>query len=203
MRYLLLFFLYFAATPDADKLIRQTMQTYSEMGGMEASFSYNLKSPATSSSFDGVIVFKEDKFFLSTPDMLGWFDGVTQWTYLPQNEEVNISSPSGSELRTVNPLLFLRDCNKDFKAAYVGESTTSKARLAYDLKLTPKKKGEIEEIDVQIEKTTHLPARIVAVTNKDTRNTIIINDIKQITPSDTLFVFPAKKYPAAEIIDLR
>jgi outer membrane lipoprotein-sorting protein len=203
MRYLLLLFLYIAAIPDADKLLRQTMQTYNEMGGLEATFSFNLKSPSGSTSFDGVIVFKEDKFFLTTPDMLVWFDGVTQWTYLPQNEEVNVSVPTGAELRTINPLLFLRGYDKDFKATYTGESTTAKARIAYDLKLTPRKKGDVKVIEVQIEKSTYLPARIVAVMNKDVRNTIVINDMKSAKPSDSLFVFPKNKYPEAEIIDLR
>lgn len=42
---------------------------------------------------EGSIDMLSDKFVLQVPDMITWFDGTTQWTYLKSSEEVNISIP--------------------------------------------------------------------------------------------------------------
>lgn len=42
---------------------------------------------------EGLIDMLSDKFVLQVPDMITWFDGTTQWTYLKSSEEVNISIP--------------------------------------------------------------------------------------------------------------
>jgi len=188
---------------DPDAIIRQTLQIYDEWGGVEAKFSVNIQQNGASQSFEGSITVKNDKFALVTPDMLVWFDGKTQWTYLSRNDEVNISEPNGADLRAINPLFFLRDYNKDFKASYIGESTSANARTAHDLRLTPKKKDDIENIDVQIEKASHLPVRIVAALTNGMRNTVTIREITASKQPDNAFVFPAEKFPNVEIIDLR
>ena len=48
-----------------------------------------------SESLDGTVDIKGDKFVLKTPDMITWFDGTTQWSFVERNEEVNVSTPTG------------------------------------------------------------------------------------------------------------
>jgi len=192
-----------AAPPSADAIIAQTLQLYKQWEGIEAQFSVEALQGDSKQTFDGTITVRDDKFALTTPDMLVWFDGKTQCTYLVGTDEVNISEPTGSELRTINPLFFLRDYKKDFRAVYVGESTSPSARAAYDVSLTPRKKDDVEKIDIQIEKTSHQPSRIVVTLTNGMRNIITINAIKACKPSDEDFTFPAGKYPNAEVIDLR
>ena len=54
---------------------------------------------------EGSIDMLSDKFVLQVPDMITWFDGTTQWTYLKSSEEVNISIPEKDELLQTNPCL--------------------------------------------------------------------------------------------------
>jgi outer membrane lipoprotein-sorting protein len=194
-----------AQKQDPAAIIERTSHKYEEWGGVEVLFSANLRSVKNglSESFEGAITMKGEKFYLRTPDMTVWFDGSTQWTYIARNQEVNVSSPDGRELRSINPMLILKDARKDYNIKLTGESTSHNARTAYDLTLAPKKKDDIESIEVQIEKASGLPSRLAVNMVNEMRNTVTIKEIKAGSPADELFVFPAQQYPDAEIIDLR
>ena len=192
-------------TVDAGAIIEKTSRIYEEWGGLEAQFviqSYSMRN-GSSESYEGVIRTNMNKFVLTTPDMLVWFDGVTQWIYLPRADEVNISTPSADELRILNPMMLLQDYQKDYQATLTGESTSANAKVAYDITLTPKKTDTIEKIEIQIEKNTSLPVKLVITMRNYLRNTIIINELKKGNFPDELFSFPKASYPDAEIIDLR
>jgi len=192
-------------TVDADAIIEKTSRIYEEWGGVEAQFviqSYSIRNGSTE-SFEGAIRAKRNKFVLTTPDMLVWFDGVTQWIYLTHADEVNISTPSPDDLRLLNPIMILQDYQKDYNAMVSGESTSANAKAAYDITLTPKKADSIEKIEVQIEKNTSLPVKLVITMRNQLRNTIIIKELKKGIYPDEIFSFPKTSYPDAEIIDLR
>ena len=194
-----------AQTTNADAIIEKTSQLYKKWGGMDVMFAANIRSEknGVSESFEGTITMKNNKFVLKTPDMIIWFDGTTQWTYMLKNKEVNINNPVDADLRLLNPMFFLQDYKKDFNVSYIGESTSGNAKIANDIALTPKKKDDIEKIEVQIEKNTSLPVKLVVIMRNDTRSTVTITETKESSPPDNTFVFPEKDYPGVEIIDLR
>ena len=194
-----------AQTTDASVIIEKTTQIYKQWGGIDIQFAANIRSDKNgiSESFDGTITMKNDKFIVKTPDMLIWFDGVTQWTYIPRNKEVNIITPSGDDLRMLNPMMLLQDYKKGFNVSFIGESTSANAKIAYDIALIPKKKDDIEKIEIQIEKNSSLPAKLVVIMSNDVRNTITIKKIIEIKLQDEIFTFPKADYPDSEIIDLR
>jgi len=193
------------AQTDAGAIIEKTAHIYEEWGGIEAQFvfrSYSIRN-GSSESFEGVIRTNRNKFMLTTTDMLAWFDGVTQWVYVPHAAEVNISTPTADDLRLLNPILILQDYQKYYLATLAGESTSANAKAAYDIILTPKKAEVIEKIEIQIEKNTSLPVKIVMTMRNQLRNTIIINELKKGNYPDEMFSFPKASYPDAEVIDLR
>ena len=157
-----------------------------------------------SESFDGTIDIKGDKFVLKTPDMITWFDGTTQWSFVERNEEVNVSTPTGEELQATNPTLLLRSYEKGFTAKYKGESTSPSGKAAHDIELVPKKKSDIVRVELQIEKFSGLPASIAVFSKNGISSTIRISKMKTgVNQPDSYFVFNEKDYPDAEIIDLR
>ena len=194
-----------AQTTNANTIIEKTSKLYKEWGGMDIKFAANIRSEKNgmSESFEGTIIMKNNKFVLKQPDMMTWFDGTIQWTYMPRNKEVNINTPSDNDLRFLNPMILLQDYKKDFNVSYIGESTSANAKSAYDIALIPKKKDDIEKIEVQIEKNTSLPVKLVVIMRNDMRGTVTIKEIKSITPSDKMFTFPEAEFPGVEIIDLR
>ena len=194
-----------AQTADANAIIEKVSHQYKQWGGMEIKFAANIRSEKNgiSESFEGMIIMKSDKFVMNTPDMKIWFDGTTQWTYMERTKEVNVIKPSGDDLRLLNPMMLLQDYKKDFNVSYIGESTSSNAKIAHDIALTPKKKDDIEKIEIQIEKNTSLPAKLVVTMRNDIRSTVTIKEIKSANPQDKTFAFPASDYPGVEIIDQR
>lgn len=187
-------------------ILDKAATAYENANGISASFTLNTRSEVQkmSESFEGTIQMKGDKFTLITPDMSTWFDGKTQWTYVERNDEVNVSTPSGEELQFTNPAMLLRVYKKGFTPAYIGESTAANGKAAYDIKLTPKKKGDILSVELQIEKFSGFPAKIKVEAKNGITNTIHISNLKTgVNQSDDFFVFKESEYPDAEVIDLR
>jgi outer membrane lipoprotein-sorting protein len=196
----------FSQSKDGGAILEKTVNKYGEYrDGMEITFAAHIRSVKNNinESFEGSLSVKGDKFMLNTPDIKSWFNGTVLWTYMSRTQEVNISNPAGNELQSINPLLFLRNYKKDFTVSHTGESTTQNSKIACDIVMTPKKKDDIEKIELQIEKSTSLPSRIVMLMKNDTRNAITVKAIKSVNLPDTEFAFPEKEYPEAEIVDLR
>ena len=154
--------------------------------------------------FEGTIDIKGEKFVLKTPDMVTWFDGTTQWSYVGQTEEVNVSAPTGDELQAINPVILLQSYQKGFKARYEGECTATNGKAAYEIRLLPKKKSDITEVELQIEKYSSYPVSLVVRMQDGISSTIHINKLQTgVNRPDDFFVFPEADYPDAEVIDLR
>lgn len=148
---------------------------------------------------EGSIDMLSDKFVLQVPDMITWFDGTTQWTYLKSSEEVNISIPEKDELLQTNPCLLLQSYKKAFDCKFI-----EKKGDVCELSLIPKQHSEITEIEIFVdEKQTALTH--IAVIQKDGQKTdvdIIRYETNTNFPANH-FVFQKGMYPHAEIIDLR
>ena len=195
-----------ALAQNADEILKQAAEMYAQSNGIQAHFSLHTTIPqqGVSESFEGIIYMHDDQFKLETPDMTTWYDGTTQWTYLPRTEEVNITTPSGNELQTTNPAVLLHTYQNGFKAKYIGTSTTRQAKTAYDIELTPKRKSDIQSVALQVEKLTHVPVSFTITDKNGATYAIVISEWKtQLNQPDRFFTFPEADYPDAEIVDLR
>lgn len=191
---------------EAVSILDKAEAAYEKANGIKAAFTMRTRSDArqVTESFEGTIQMKGDKFVWQTPDMTTWFDGTTQWTYVPRNGEVNVSAPTGEELQFTNPALLLRSYKKGFDAVYKGECTAPNGKSAYEIELTPKKKGDIRKAILQIEKFSSFPASITVETKNGMLSTIQIDRLETgINQPDGFFVFKEADFPDAEIIDLR
>jgi len=193
-----------AQTVNVDDILKKTSQIYEKWGGVHVKFSAHMRVEMsnTSESYEGTIRMKKDKFVLTAPDMTIWFDGTTQWTYMGSIEEVHVITPSDDDLRFINPMILLQNYKKDFNVSYVGESTTTRAKMAYDLVFTPQKKSNIEKVEIQIEKSSSLPAKLV-VRMRNQVLSVTIDEMKADEPADEIFTFSKSSFPNAEVIDLR
>ena len=97
---LILYFIFsFAYGQSAKEVLDKTAATVSNKGGAQANFTISGKSMNAS----GTIAIKGKKFHATTAQATIWFDGKTQWTYMKNNDEVNISNPTESQLAAINP----------------------------------------------------------------------------------------------------
>ena len=157
----------------------------------------NFKMSGSMGTTSGTIAVKGKKFHATTPQAIVWFDGKTQWTYMKNNDEVNVTTPTEAQLQAINPYNFINL----YKNGY--SYTLNKSGKDYVVHLTALSKDKkIREMFISVNKTSYTPTQVKLL--QGTKWTIFdITDLKKQNISDTQFRFNAKDFPQAEVIDLR
>ena len=142
------------------------------------------------------------KFQLTTPDMVSWFNGKTEWTYLPENDEVNITQPTDKEIQAVNPYVFLDLYKKGYRISM--KESSLRGTATYEVHLEAERSDmAAQELYIDIRKSDNMPL-CVRVRQDKVWNRISVRNFQgnqKFTDAD--FTFPRDRYPDAEIIDLR
>ena len=150
-------------------------------------------------SSTGYIKLQGQKFVLNMGGSITWFDGKTMWTYLKNNDEVNVTSPSASEVAKMNPYSFLTFYKKGYTSK-MGGSTAKE----HEVVLTGGAGSPYKKVVVRVNKSTNTPTSIKLTSSKDVLTTIKCNSfLKNQKYKVSTFQFNKKNYPNAEIIDLR
>ena len=125
----------------AKQVLDKAAAAVSNKTGITASFT--LKGGQMNTK--GNISIKGQKFQITTSDVLIWFDGKTQWSYVKKNDEVNVSNPNGSQLQALNPYNFIYMYKKGYN------STLTKKGTNYEVHLTATdKKKSVQEMYITI-----------------------------------------------------
>ena len=155
----------------------------------------NFKMSATSGSTSGTI--KGKKFYATTPQATVWFDGKTQWTYMKNNDEVNVSNPTEAQLQAINPYNFINLYKRGYNYTI---NTAGKDYVVHLLANSGERK--IKELFVTVDKKNYQPKQVKMLQGKKW-TTFDISNIKKEKLADGQFRFNSKDFPKAEIIDLR
>ena len=177
----------------AEEVLDKALSELSKTSGISADFA---------GTEQGFLLLKGEKFYLNSDGIQSWYDGKTQWSYVADTEEVNISHPTREELQAINPYLILMRYKTDFDYNYKGTQTRNGVK-GHEIVLTPKHSGNREVIRVFISHS-HQPLAIKV--EQDGRTMSEINVIKYQTNQkleDGMFRFNKSLYPNAEIIDMR
>lgn len=177
----------------AKSILDKAAATISAQQGVKANF----KMTATNGSTSGSIAVKGRKFYATTPQATVWFDGKTQWTYMKNNDEVNVSNPSETQLQAINPYNFIHLYQRGYNYTV---NTAGKDYVVHLLASNPKNK--IKEMFIAVDKKSYQPKQVKMLQGKKW-TTFDISNIKKEKLADTQFRFNSKDFPKAEIIDLR
>lgn len=177
----------------AKNVLDKAAATVSSSTGVHADF----KVTNNLGTMGGTIDVKGNKFHATTPQAIVWFDGKTQWTYMKKNDEVNVVTPTSSQLQAINPYNFINL----YKHGY--HMTMSKSATSYTVHLSatnPSKK--IQEMFITVDKNTYVPTQVKLL--QSTKWTKFdISNLKKQKISDAVFSFNHKDFPSAEVVDLR
>ena len=177
----------------ATNVLDKAAATITMKEGVKADF----KMTGSMGSTSGTIVVKGKKFHATTPQASVWFDGKTQWTYMKDNDEVNISNPNESQLQAINPYNFINLYKKGYKATLNSDGNSHVVHLT-----ASSADRKIKELFITVDKKTYQPTQVKLLQGKKWTIFDITNLKKRATP-DAEFRFNAKDFPHAEIIDLR
>ena len=177
----------------AKSVLDKAAATVTAASGVRANFSMTTTTGGT----NGTIAIKGKKFYATTPQAKVWFDGKTQWTYLKNNDEVNVSNPTEAQLQAINPYNFINL----YKRGYT--YTMNTAGTDYVIHLTANSgERKIKELFISVNKKNYQPTQVKMLQGKKW-TTFNITSIKKENIADSQFRFNSKDFPKAEIIDLR
>ena len=182
-----------ASAQTAKSVLDKAAATVTMKAGVKADF----KMTGSMGSTSGTIIIKGKKFHATTPQASVWFDGKTQWTYMKDNDEVNIVNPTEEQLQTINPYNFLNLYKKGYNATLNSNGNNHVVHL-----IASTASNKIRELFITIDKKTNHPTQVKLLQGKKWTIFDISNLKKQNIP-DSQFKFNTKDFPKAEIIDLR
>ena len=177
----------------AKTVLDKAAATITAPQGIKAQFRMN----ATNGSTSGSIAIKGKKFYATTPQATVWFDGKTQWTYMKNNDEVNVSNPTESQLQAINPYNFIHLYKQGYNYTV---NTAGKDYVVHLLASSSERK--IKELFITVDKKSYQPKQVKMLQGKKW-TTFDISGIKKEKLADSQFRFNSKDFPKAEIIDLR
>lgn len=142
-------------------------------------------------------------FYLENKDILkAWYDGKDLWVYAASSDEVNLSTPEEEDLFEINPLLNLNRINT---SEFTISETLKNDQIT--LRALPKKKMEIEWLEVKLKANGH-PLSL-QIKEKGMDNPISVRVITLTQGSfkgmnqKEFFKFSKNKLPNVSVIDLR
>ena len=193
--------------PKAKEILAAVSKKYRSYDVVKTDFTFTLNNAQAKvkETQQGTLYVKANankyKVAMTNQDLIS--DGKSQWTYLKNDKEVQISNVDNSG-DAINPAKIFTIYEKGFKYIYTGESKVAgKVYQMIDLSPTDAKKN-VFKIRLSIDKASKQITNVVIFEKNG--NTYTYN-VKTFSPNvkvpETTFAFDAKKYPGVEVVDLR
>lgn len=194
-----------AVDPNAKEILDKTSVFFSKKSGLDIDVlvSINNNQTGKTSSIKGQLQLKNQKFKLSLPDVVTYFDGKTEYVHLVKEKEVNVSSPKPDELKETNPVFLLQSYKNGYKMRYEGVHK-EKGKNVDIVNLYPNDREKpFSIITIAIDKTTMLPVYILTKGKNGIDTRVDITGLSEKNMNDAIFVFDEKAHKDVELIDLR
>lgn len=179
----------------AREILDKTLAAFQQSKGISLTFG---------GSQEGTLMLQGTSFYLDCGGVKSWFDGKTQWSYVEENEEVTVSTPTSEELQSINPYAILTSYREHYNYQYKGNKIQG-GKTNHEILLTPRTANnqDISSVVLHIS-PAYQPTDISIKLSNGRQQKFIIHSYKTEQGLNAgNFRFDAKKYPNAEIIDMR
>ncbi|MEA5128241.1 MAG: LolA-like putative outer membrane lipoprotein chaperone [Proteiniphilum sp.] len=191
---------------DARALLDKAYATYEASNGIRLSFKSALtdKDGAAYAPQSGEAYIKGNKFKLEMEAMDVWFDGKTQWVLMKDVNEVNVSSPTTTEIASISPLALLGMYKNGFTLK-APASKTINGKSAHLIDMVPAgQHKDFKSITAAIDKESGNIIEVILIMADGMKNKIDISGYNTNHQfSDATFTFDKNDHPGVEIVDLR
>jgi outer membrane lipoprotein-sorting protein len=193
--------------PQAKTILAQVSKKYRSYKTIKTDFTFTIQNKASNinESQKGTLYVNAaaNKYKVSMSDKDIISDGKTQWTYLKDDKEVQVSK-AGTTDDALNPAKVFTLYEKGFKYLYTGERKAgTKVYQMIDLSPVDTKKSYYK-IRLSIDKVAKQISSVLILDKNGSNYTYAINAFSATAgvPEST-FIFDAKKFPGVEVVDLR
>ena len=156
-------------------------------------------------SYKGNAIYKTGLYKMDIMGQVVYSDGKTNWTYLKDAEEINITNNSDNEAFMTNPQAILKDYKSKFKVNFISDKfEKNRALLEFDFFPKQIENKKYSKITIRIDKTKKQIFSVRYV-GKDGVNYLVEIDkmLENPTITDAEVKFNKASYPNAELIDMR
>jgi outer membrane lipoprotein carrier protein len=180
-------------------------EKYKAMPAFKADFQYTIENPSSgiNDTFGGEITIKGSMFRLKMDGQEIINNGTTVWTYLEDENEVNISDYTPAE-DEVSPSTIYTAYKKGYKYLFVEEK--KEGGQAYEIiDLIPENKNkQVFKIRIQINKKDKSIKNWRIFEKSGTKYFCsVIKLTPNVTVQNNFFSFDTAKYKGVEVVDLR
>lgn len=192
-------------TDESQTILKKMQQKW--VGLQSAKISFTLQSAPngeTVSQLKGTVWTQGKAYKLEIPGQTVYCDGQTVWNYLPENQEVSISSyEESSQELSINPLQVIATYDQYYRSAFIREMS-EKGVVVQVVDLYPKQGQSFYKIRMVIRKDKLLPTRAVIYEKNGATDTYHFDNIvMNPTIKSGFFTFHPEAHPDVEVIDMR
>ena len=191
--------------PKAGKILDQMSTKYQSLNAFQASFTQTLENTANKvkQNLNGDIVVSGKKFHIKLTGQEIINNGTTTWTYLKNENEVNISD-SDPEEQEMSPSQIYGMYKKGYKYTYVEQSKDG-ADVVDVIELTPEdRKKDVFKVRLKVRKSDASVKSWQMFKKNGSRYTFTIKNFKPNPPiTASTFAFDKAKYKGVKVVDLR
>jgi len=191
----------------AKAILAEVSKKYRSYNVIKTDFSFMLENPQAKikETQQGSLIAKSEanKYKVTMTDQELYSDGKSQWTYLKDNKEVQITDVANNT-DGINPAKIFTIYEKGYKYLFTGEKRVG-AKTLQTIDLSPLDiKKSIFKIRLTIDKAAKQITNVVIFDKSGNRYTYAIKSfIPNVKVAESVFAFDAKKYPGVEVVDLR
>lgn len=191
--------------PKAAKILDQMSAKYQALNAYNATFTQTLESPGLKGkeNINGDITVSGQKFHLKLSGQEVINNGTTMWTYLKNENEVNISDADPEE-QEMSPSQIYSMYKKGYKYAYV-EEVKDGGDPCDVIELSPENRAaDLFKVRLTVRQKDRSIKAWKMFKKNGNKYTFTIKNFKPNPPVDaTTFVFDKAKYKGVKVVDLR
>lgn len=154
-------------------------------------------------SNEGILTIQDEKYRLSINGVEIYCDGESQWTFIKDADEVNISEARKENDGAISPATIFSIYEEGFDYVYLGEFTSNNVKT-YKIDLIPNEEKEFKRVILEIGQNNSQIQNAVMYGTDENKYTINVKSMDTDNTYDaSYFVFDKNKYPNVDIIDMR
>lgn len=189
----------------AGKILDQMSAKYQALKAFQATFTQTLENPGAKvkQNINGDIVVSGQKFRLKISGQEVVTDGKTTWTYLKNENEVNISD-ADPDTQEMSPSQIYTMYKKGYKYSYVQQVQESGEALDV-IELSPEnRQNDVFKVRLKVRKKDASIKSWQVYKKSGNQYTFFIKKFQPNPPVDaTTFAFDKAKYKGVKVVDLR
>ena len=191
--------------PKAGKILDAVSAKYTALKSFQAGFTQTLENPAAKlkQNISGDVTVSGQKYHLKANGQEVLNDGKNTWTYLKNENEVNVSE-SDPNSQDMSPAQMYTMYKKGYKYTYV--KSLKDAGVASDLiELSPEdRKNDVFKVQIIVGTADKAIHSVKTFKKNGTRTTFTLKNFKPNVPvTANTFAFDKAQYPGVKVIDLR